>query len=58
MHPKLVERKVQRREQRVKAATQSLKDRTRRHDGAILRQLALIQDLVGLKKQMPIPRQC
>ena len=55
--PELVERKIQRREQRLKAAHPFVEDQQKRHHEVILRQLGLVQALASRGALMPVPDQ-
>lgn len=55
--PKLVEDKVQRREQRLNAARKVVEEKKQRHHEVIMSQLALVQELASRRTLMPVPRQ-
>ncbi len=55
--PELVEKKVQRRKQRLNAAREVVEERKKRHHEVILNQLALVQELSSRGAQMPVPPQ-
>lgn len=55
--PKLVENKVQRREQRLNAARKVVEEEKKRHHEVIMGQLALVQELASRRILMPVPRQ-
>lgn len=55
--PKLTESKIQRREQRLKAARPFVEEQTKRHHQVIMSQLALVQALASRRALMPVPDQ-
>ena len=55
--PKLTESKIQRREQRLKAARPFVEEQKKRHHQVIMSQLALVQALASGRAQMPVPDQ-